>query len=122
MMANSYIFGLVFFLSACTHIAASDFEESSSNTCASRSIKNLNGQIRYFENMNLKIPNCKTYYMSDFDFKTDKAIGPVIGQIEYSKRTTPQYIDITFEGYINWRGKLIITTVSSAKVSNQIKF
>ena len=119
---KKYLFIFSFFLSACTSTADNASQISSTNQCATRFTKTLNGQIRYLEGMILKINGCKIYYSSDFDFKTEGSIGKVIDKIDYGSRTTPQYIDLTFRGYINWKGKLVIKNVDSTKTSNEVRF
>ena len=109
-------------LSACTHVADIPSNRVSVDECSAKSSKILKGQIEYFEGMTLKVPNCKIYYSSEFDFKPDKAIRKVLDQIDYGLRTKPQYIDITFTGYTNRKGKLIIESVDFAKVSNNVIF
>lgn len=119
---KSYFFVIFFILSSCTHTADTNTENLSHIKCDIRSTKIYKGQIRYSEKMNLKIPDCEIYYSSDFEFKTEQAIGKVIDQIDTGVRKTPQYIDITFRGYMNWRGKLVIKNVDLAKVSDSVIF
>ena len=119
---KNYFFALCLVFSACAQIADTTSQNSSNNECVARSTKVLKGQIKYLEGMILKVPSCKTYYSADFDFKTEKAIGKVIDQIDLKTRTTPQYIDITFRGYLNWKGKLIVKSVEIAEVSDSVIF
>lgn len=116
------LFVVVFVLSACTHVGDDTSYGASTNECAAKSSRALKGQIRYLEGMTLKIYNCKTYYSSGLHFKNKEAITPVVDQIDFGARTNPQYFDITFTGFIDWKGTLVIKSVESAEVSDTVIF
>ena len=116
------LFVVFLLLSACTHIGDGTSHNSSTNECAVKSSRILKGQIRYLEGMTLKIHNCETYYSSKLHFKNKEAITPIVDQIDFGARTKPQYFDVIFTGFIDWKGKLIIKSVESAEVSGTVIF
>ena len=109
-------------LSACAHSDDRSLEKPT-NLCATRVVKNLQGQIRYFDGMNLIIPGCKRYGNSEFNFYNAEALRKVTANVEFRTRQAEfQYVDVTFSGYVNWRGKLVIKSVQFAEAATEIIF
>ena len=82
----------------------------------------FSGQILYSEGMVLKIPGCKLYNNSGFGFTNAAELRKIWAKIDLSQRGTYQYVDLTFTGYINSKGKLIVENVGHAEVAKQSLF
>ena len=108
-------------LSSCGH-SGNNAAGTITNQCPSSEEMSFNGQILYSEGMVLKIPDCKLYNNSGFGFTNAVELRKIWAKIDLSQRGTYQYVDLTFTGYINSKGKLIIEYVEYAEVAKQNLF
>jgi len=91
--------------------------------CPSTTLKSFQGQIRYSAGMLLKIPGCEIYNSSRIDFKDANNLRKVWVKIDLNDPVKkPHFVDLTFSGYIDFDGKLIVQNVESAEVAKEILF
>lgn len=116
-------------LVACTTTSSVEADKNKSKLSEKCSIvpnKMLEGQIRYFKNMNLKMPSCHYFGTISFGPNPEEGIRRVISELNMDP-TSPeyhdfQYVDIKFYGSTNSDGELTITRVVDAKRTRESIF